>query len=182
MENVIKMSHNGGALLIRIFMGNRTFNVLFLCTGNSCRSIIAEALLNHLGRGRFAGFSAGSHPAGQVNPNAIQALERRGVDTGGLVSKSWEAFEGPDAPEMDIVITVCDNARGEVCPIWPGRPVSAHWGLADPAEFRGDDAATAAAFDATLNHLERLISGLLKLQKDSLTADGLNGLREETTA
>jgi len=161
-------------------MGDQTFNVLFLCTGNSCRSIIAEQLLNHLGGGRFTGYSAGSHPAGQVNPNAVRALERRGIDTGGLASKSWDAFEGPDAPVMDIVITVCDNARGEVCPIWPGQPISAHWGLADPAEFKGDDAETAAVFDATLNQLEQLISGFLKLPEVKLSASELNGLLKKT--
>ena len=163
-------------------MPDRPLNVLFLCTGNSCRSIIAEQLLNHLGRGRFTGYSAGSRPTGRVNPNAVQALERRGIATGGLTSKSWDAFAGVDAPQMDIVITVCDNARGEACPVWPGRPVAAHWGLADPAEVKGDDAETQAAFDATLNHLERLLGGLVELPEDRLTAQDLNRLPGKTAA
>ncbi len=162
-------------------MTDRPLNVLFLCTGNSCRSSLAEQLLNHLGQGRFVGFSAGSTPTGQVNPNAVQALERRGVPTGGLTSKSWNEFGEADATEMDIVITVCDNARGEVCPIWPGHPVTAHWGLSDPADFKGGVAETAAVFDATLNQLETLIGGLLKLPEDSLATDNLEELRKKLT-
>ncbi|MBC8339378.1 MAG: arsenate reductase ArsC [Rhodospirillales bacterium] len=163
-------------------MSDRLRNVLFLCTGNSCRSIIGEQLLNHLGYGRFRGYSAGSHPTGQVNPNAVRALDRRGVNTFGLSSKCWDVFERPDAPEMDIVITVCGNARGEVCPVWPGHPLTVHWGLTDPAEFRGGADETAKVFDATLNQLERLIEGLLALPDDRLTAEELNGLLETTPA
>ena len=114
-------------------MPDRTYNVLFLCTGNSCRSIIAECLLNQLGRDRHKGYSAGSHPAGRVNPSAIRALQNRGFPSDGLRSKSWDEFEAANAPVMDVIITVCNNAAGESCPVWPGQPVSAHWGLADPS-------------------------------------------------
>jgi len=151
-------------------------NVLFLCTGNSCRSIIAEALLNHLGGDRYRGFSAGSHPAGAVNPAALRALQRCGVGGQGFRSKNWDEFAIDGAPKMDIVITVCDNAAGEVCPIWPGQPLSAHWGLADPAEFKGNDAEMAAVFDATLNQLERLIGEFLDLPEARLNASELNRL------
>ncbi len=162
-------------------MTDRPLNVLFLCTGNSCRSSLAEQLLNHLGRGRFIGYSAGSHPTGLVNPHAVQALERHGVPTKELTSKSWNEFGRTDATQMDIIITVCDNARGEVCPIWPGQPVSAHWGLSDPAEFKGDDAETQVVFDTTLNQLEQLIGGLLELPEDKLTTENLDKLLKKTT-
>jgi arsenate reductase len=162
-------------------MTDRPLNVLFLCTGNSCRSSLAEQLLNHLGQGRFVGYSAGSTPTGRVNPHAVLALQRRGVDPEELTSKSWNEFGATDATVMDIVITVCDNARGEVCPIWPGHPVSAHWGLSDPADFKGNDAEVAAVFDATLNQLERLIGGLLELTEDKRTREGLEQLRKELT-
>lgn len=157
-------------------MADRTHNVLFLCTGNSCRSIIAECLLNHLGRGRFKGYSAGSHPAGRVNPSALRTLNKRGLSTDGLRSKSWGEFEAASAPVMDLIITVCDNAAAETCPVWPGQPVGANWGLADPALFTGNGDKTAAVFDATLAHLERLIGGLLELPQDKLTTEDLNGL------
>jgi len=157
-------------------MNDSPKNVLFLCTGNSCRSIIAEALLNDLGGDRYRGFSAGSHPAGAVNPAALRALQRRSVGGQGFRSKNWDEFAIDGAPEMDIVITVCDNAAGEVCPIWPGQPISAHWGLADPAEFKGNDAETAAVFDATLRQLERLISEFLDLPEAKLNASELNQL------
>ena len=152
-------------------MADRTYNVLFLCTGNSCRSIIAERLLNHLSRGRFAGFSAGSHPAGRVNPNTAQALGKRGLSTDGLRSKSWDEFEAAEAPVMDFIITVCDNAAGETCPVWPGRPVTAHWGVPDPALSSGNEAKTAAVFDDTLDHLQHRIQALLALPLDSLPVD-----------
>jgi arsenate reductase len=161
-------------------MADRPLNVLFLCTGNSCRSSLAEQLLSHLGQGRFAAYSAGSTPTGQVNPHAVQALERRGVATEGLTSKSWNEFGQTDSTEMDIVITVCDNARGEVCPIWPGQPVTAHWGLSDPAEFKGGDTETKAVFDATMNQLEHLIGGLLELPDDKLTTEDLEELRKKS--
>ncbi|MDA1090616.1 MAG: arsenate reductase ArsC [Proteobacteria bacterium] len=163
-------------------MLDRTYNVLFLCTGNSCRSIIAECLLTHLGRGRLKGYSAGSHPAGQVNPSAIRALAKRGIATEGLQSKNWDEFETAGAPVMDLIITVCDNAAGETCPVWPGHPVGAHWGLADPALFTGTLEETAAVFDATLNHLERLILGFLDLPQDKRSADKVNELLEKIPA
>ncbi len=152
-------------------MTDRVLNVLFLCTGNSCRSIIAESLLNHRGQGRFLAFSAGSHPEGRVNPRAIQTLEKKGVATEGPRSKSWHEFAKEDAPIMDFIITVCDNAAGEVCPVWPVGPVSAHWGIPDPALFSGNDTETAAVFDATLDRLQRRIQALLALPLDALSVD-----------
>ena len=154
-------------------MPDRPYNVLFLCTGNSCRSIIAEKLLNHFGRGRFTAFSAGSHPAGQVNLGAVRALGKRNLSTDDLGSKSWDEFEAAEAPVMDFIITVCDNAAGENCPVWPGRPISAHWGIPDPALFHGNEAETAAVFDNTLDRLQRRIQGLLALPVGALTVDEL---------
>lgn len=149
-------------------MADRLHNVLFLCTGNSARSILAEALLNHLGRNRFRAFSAGSFPKGQVHPLAIDLLQRAKLLTEGLRSKSWDEFAGPDAPPMDFVITVCDNAAGEVCPIWPGKPVTAHWGIADPAAVEGEAEKKAAAFRKTLAELEARINLLLNLPVEAL--------------
>ena len=149
-------------------MVDRTFNVLFLCTGNSCRSILAESLLNYLGRGRFRAYSAGSHPAGLVNPEAIATLERRDLPTDGFRSKSWDEFAAAGAPAMDFVITVCDNAAGETCPVWPGLPLSAHWGIPDPALFRGGAGETAAFFDEVLGMLETRIAALAALPLDRL--------------
>ncbi len=128
-------------------MSNRTFNVLFLCTGNSARSILAEAILNHLGKGRFHGYSAGSLPKGEVHPVSLQVLRQHGLPTEGLRSKSWDEFARPDAPKLDFIFTVCDNAAGEVCPIWPGHPMTAHWGIADPAAVQGSEAEQHAAFE-----------------------------------
>src|SRR6185436_7790715 len=124
-------------------------NVLFLCTGNSARSILAEAMLNHRGSGRFAAFSAGSHPKGEVHPLALDLLRARGLPVASLRSKSWDEFAAPGAPHMDRIVTVCDNAAGETCPIWPGRPAIDHWGLPDPAAVEGDDETRRRAFAET---------------------------------
>jgi len=133
------------------------YNVLFLCTGNSARSIMAEALINHRGHGRFRGFSAGSHPRGQVHPMAIAILERFHVPTKGLRSKSWEEFAMPGAPALDFVFTVCDRAANEVCPIWPGQPLTAHWGIEDPAAVDGSDEIKRRAFTKAFRELEARI-------------------------
>jgi len=127
-------------------MTDRPFNVLFLCTGNSARSILAEAILNRMGNGRFRAYSAGSQPKGHVNPNTIHLLRALGYDTSGFRSKSWSEFAKPGAPPLDFVFTVCDNAAGETCPVWPGQPMTAHWGVPDPAEVRGSAAEVALAF------------------------------------
>ena len=140
-----------------------TRNVLFLCTGNSARSILAEVLLDSLGGGRFKGYSAGSYPRGQVNPFALRLLAQRGLPTLGLRSKSWDEFAGPNAPVMDFVFTVCDQAAGEVCPVWPGQPVTAHWGIPDPAAVTGSDATIAVAFVDALRMLERRVSLFVSL-------------------
>lgn len=134
------------------------YNVLFLCTANSARSILAEAILNAIGEGRFQAFSAGSHPRGAVNPAALDVLRSLGHPIDGLRSKSWDEFAGPGAPQLDFVFTVCDNAAGEVCPIWPGQPVTAHWGIADPAAVEGSDAEIHAAFFDAYRQLKNRIS------------------------
>jgi arsenate reductase len=148
-------------------MRDRPYNVLFLCTGNSARSILAESLLNHWGGGRFRGFSAGSFPKGQVHPLAIELLEWTRLPTEGLRSKSWDEFTTADAPPIDFVITVCDNAAGEVCPVWPGKPITAHWGVADPAAVEGD-AERGAAFRRALTELEARIKLLVNVPVESL--------------
>jgi arsenate reductase len=154
-------------------MAEKTYNVLFVCTGNSARSILAEAILNHLGRGRFTAYSAGSHPTGRVNPHALHALERMKLPTTGYRSKDWAEFAKPDAPRMDFVLTVCDNAAGEVCPVWPGQPTSAHWGVADPAAFEGSAEAIDRQFMDTATTLRRRIELMLSLPLDRLDAMGL---------
>jgi arsenate reductase len=136
---------------------DRPYNVLFLCTGNSARSIIAEALLNKLGKNKFVAYSAGSRPNGRVNPHTLSLLQRLGFAVAGLRSKSWDEFAKPDAPKMDFVFTVCDNAANEVCPAWPGQPMTAHWGVADPAAVTDDEETVAAAFRDALSILRRRI-------------------------
>lgn len=144
-------------------MTDRVFNVLFLCTGNSARSILAEAILRHAGQGRFRAFSAGSHPAGAVNPHALTLLQHLGIATEGLRSKSWDEFAQPGAPAMDFVFTVCGNAAGEVCPLWLGRPVTAHWGVPDPAAVEGSEQEKATAFRAAFTTLQRRIELFTRL-------------------
>jgi arsenate reductase len=155
-------------------MTNRIFNVLFLCTGNSARSILAESILNHLGSDRFRAFSAGSQPKGAVHPMALEVLREYEFPHEGYHSKNWREFEAADAPEMDFVITVCDNAAGETCPVWPGQPMTAHWGIEDPATVEGD--GQKLAFIRAFNHLRRRIelftclptTGLARLELEQI--------------
>ena len=153
-------------------MTPKPLNVLFLCTHNSARSILAEATLNHIGGGRFKGFSAGSSPRAnqQPNPIGLQTLRDAGISTEGLSSKSWDAFALPDAPQMHLIITVCDNAAGEVCPYWPGKPATAHWGYADPSAGDGTDAEKAVAFQQTLHAIRRRLDLLVNLPAEKLDA------------
>ena len=157
-------------------MSDKVYNVLFICTGNSARSIMAEGLMNQLGAGRFKAWSAGSHPNGTVNAFALQTLATWHVATGGLRSKAWDEFALPDAPALDFVFTVCDNAAGEVCPVWPGHPMTAHWGVADPAAVEGSDELKAKAFLVTALTLRRRIELLLSLPLNALA--GLSLQRE----
>lgn len=150
-------------LALEAGMTNRTYNVLFLCTGNSARSILAEAILNKDGAGKFRAFSAGSRPNGKVNPHALNLLQSSGYDVSQLRSKSWAEFAQAGAPRLDFVFTVCDNAAGESCPIWPGQPVTAHWGIADPAAATGSAAEIALAFKDAYRMLKRRIDLLLAL-------------------
>jgi protein-tyrosine-phosphatase len=147
---------------------DRPYNVLFLCTGNSARSILAEALMNHWGRGRFRGLSAGSHPKGTVHPIALQLLQRMNLPTDGLRSKSWDEFAVPDAAPLDFVFTVCDNAAGEVCPYWPGQPMTAHWGIPDPAAVEGTDVEKWVAFRSAFQSLDNRIKIFTSLPLVSL--------------
>ncbi len=154
-------------------MPDRVYHVLFLCTGNSARSIMAESILNQVGAGRFCAFSAGSHPTGTVNPFALELLSASRMPTDGLSSKAWDEFAQPGAPALDFVFTVCDNAAGEVCPIWPGQPMTAHWGVPDPAAVEGGDAdkrrAFAAASHLLLNRIRLFVSlPLAKLDRLAL--------------
>jgi arsenate reductase len=149
-------------------MTDHVYNVLFLCTGNSARSIIAECILNREGKGRFRGFSAGSHPKGQVHPFAIELLKKLNHPTAGLRSKDWEEFAAPGAPAMDFVFTVCDNAANEVCPVWPGQPMTAHWGLPDPAAAEGTEAERHLAFADAYRMLLNRISIFTNLPMRSL--------------
>jgi len=149
-------------------MSQKTYNVLFLCTGNSARSIIAECVLNRLGKGRFRAYSAGSFPKGEVHPYAIELLRRQAFDTEDLRSKSWNEFAEEGAPQLDFVFTVCDNARGEVCPIWPGQPMTAHWGMPDPAAAEGNEAERRLAFAETLRMLNNRVGAFVNLPLKSL--------------
>lgn len=149
-------------------MTSRVYNVLFLCTGNSARSIIAEAVLNHLGGGMFRAYSAGSHPVGSVNPYALELLQRNRVRTDGLRSKNWDEFAQPDAPAMDFVLTVCDKAAGEVCPVWPSQPISAHWGVEDPAEVDGTEEEKQRAFSSVFMTLRTRVALLVNLPLEKL--------------
>ncbi|MGD8558286.1 MAG: arsenate reductase ArsC [Gammaproteobacteria bacterium] len=138
-------------------MGDKAYNVLFLCTGNSARSIMAESLINFWGHNKFRGFSAGSHPAGTVNPLALELLDRLNMPTEGLRSKNWDEFAGPNAPQMEFVFTVCDKAAAETCPAWPGQPMTAHWGVPDPAAVEGDSVRCMQAFRQAFRELENRI-------------------------
>jgi protein-tyrosine-phosphatase len=167
-------------------VSERIYNVLFLCTGNSARSILAEAILNQIGKGRFRAYSAGSHPAGKVNPYVLDMLAAQKLPVADLRSKSWDEFALPGAPALDFVFTVCDNAAGEVCPVWPGQPVSAHWGIEDPVAVEGDDAARRHAVHTALQLLNRRISVFInlpfaKLDKMALKqeVDSIGHLREQ---
>jgi arsenate reductase len=160
-----------GCGLLRKMTANGTYNVLFLCTGNSARSILAESLLNHWGDGKFRAFSAGSFPKGQVHPMALDLLKRMNLPAEGLRSKSWDEFAAPGAPPIDFIFTVCDNAAGEACPVWPGKPMTAHWGIEDPAAVEGTDAEKAFAFRKALKELETRIKLFTSLPISSL--DGM---------
>jgi arsenate reductase len=160
-------------------VADRPYNVLFLCTGNSARSIIAEAILNKIGSGRFRAWSAGSQPKGRVNPRTLTLLRGLGFDTSGFRSKSWNEFAKPGAPALDFVFTVCDNAAGEACPVWPGKPITAHWGISDPAEATGTEAQIGQAFSDAyrmLNQRIGLFTSLPIASLDKLTLQ--NRLRE----
>ena len=160
-------------------MAGRPFNAKYLCTGNSARTIIAEAILNKLGQGKFRAYSAGSQPKGRVNPNTIQLLRGLGYDTSSFRSKSWSEFAKPGAPPLDFVFTVCDNAAGEACPVWPGQPMTAHWGIPDPAEARGSEAEIALAFKDAYRMLFQRIGIFTALPIGSLDKLSLqNKLRE----
>jgi arsenate reductase len=150
-------------------MSSRPLNILFLCTGNSARSLIAEGILRKLGQGAFTAYSAGSAPTGMPNPHALQVLRENEIDTGFAESKSWTTFAEPGAPAMDLIITVCDGAAGETCPIWPGHPQTAHWGVADPAAVDGDPDTIAAAFAKTYGEMRDRITALLATRPTAST-------------
>lgn len=167
-------------------MTDQPYNVLFLCTGNSARSILGEALLNRMGDGRFRAYSAGSFPKGDVHPAALALLGELGFDTSGLRSKSWDEFSAPGAPKLDFIFTVCDNAAGETCPVWPGNPITAHWGIEDPASVEGP--GQREAFERALHYLSNRISLFLALPHESIDAMAMErklkniGRTEGTTA
>ncbi len=157
----------------------RVYNVLFLCTGNSARSIMAEAILDRVGRGTFRAFSAGSHPKGRIHPGALALLEKLHYDLGGLRSKSWTEFAGPDAPKLDFVFTVCDNAASEACPVWPGQPMTAHWGVPDPAAATGNEAEVNLAFADAFRMLSNRINVFVNLPIRALDALSLQTRLDE---
>lgn len=159
-------------------MSDRVYNILFLCTGNSARSIIGEAVLNHLGSGRFRAFSAGSTPKGAIHPLTLATLAQAGIAIDGLRSKSWEEFAAPDAPKMDFIFTVCDNAAGESCPIWAGQPMTAHWGISDPAAVPAPEFKQRAAFDDALRYLRNRIGAFINLPLASIDRMALNSRLE----
>ncbi len=160
-------------MLPRELMSDRVFNVLFLCTGNSARSILAESLMNHWGHGRFRGYSAGSYPKGRVHPMALELLRQMRLPLEGLRSKSWDEFAQPGAPTLDFVFTVCDNAAGEACPYWPGVPITAHWGIEDPAAVEGVDADQRQAFLKAFGLLESRIKTFAHLPLETLDREQL---------
>ncbi len=167
----------------------KPLTVLFLCTGNSARSVMAESILNRLGAGKFQGFSAGSHPAGKINPLALNLLRKTNYDVSKLRSKSWEEFAAPGAPKLDFVFTVCDDAANEACPIWPGQPMTAHWGLPDPVKAQGTEAEKAFAFDDTMRMLTQRISIFVSLPIEQLSKlslqkhlDEIGKMRREATS
>jgi arsenate reductase len=169
-------------------MADRRFNVLFLCTGNSARSIMAEALLNYWGKGRFQAFSAGSHPKGQVHPLALAVLRRNSVPVDNPRSKTWDEFSGSDAPPLDFVFTVCDDAAQEVCPVWPGQPMTAHWGIHDPAAVHGSPEERERAFNKAFRELDARLKLFTSLRLDALDQlalqqqlDAIGQMREEVT-
>jgi protein-tyrosine-phosphatase len=161
---------------------NRAFNILFLCTGNSARSILAEAIMNRVGAGKFVAYSAGSMPKGEVHPKALELLARLDLPTAGLRSKSWDEFAVPGAPELDFVITVCDNAAGEVCPIWPGQPMTAHWGIPDPAAVEGSPVEVNFAFNDAYRVLNNRLSLFASLPFESLDRLSLKRRMDEIGA
>jgi len=166
-------------LLRGVSMAEKTYNALFLCTGNSARSIMAEAILNKAGEGKFRAYSAGSQPKGQINPNTLRLLQSLGYDTAAFRSKSWSEFAKPGAPALDFVFTVCDNAAGETCPVWPGQPMTAHWGVPDPAEAQGSPAEIALAFKDAYRMLNQRIGIFVALPIASLDRLSLqNKLRD----
>lgn len=162
-------------------MAEKVFNVLFLCTHNSARSIMAEAIFNNLAvsKGRFKAYSAGSHPSGKPNPFALELIQRAGLPIDGLRSKDWDEFAKPDAPKLDFVFTVCDNAANEVCPVWPGQPMTAHWGLPDPAAVEGTDEQKRHAFAMTFRHLANRINIFTSLPLDKLDKLSLQNKLDE---
>ena len=172
-------------------MPDRLFNVLFLCTGNTARSVLAESILRKAGAGKFRSFSAGSQPKGSVNPFALKVLGAHDYPTDGFRSKSWEEFSGPDAPQMDFVVTVCDSAAGEACPLWPGQPITAHWGIEDPATVEGTDIEKERAFEQAFRYLSRRIEafaalpvaslGALKLQSEMRRIGRLDGATQKAS-